>query len=157
MSSRTVDPKEYNHRAELLRRFLPKLPAKRRRHYIDNFDLLKNYLEIKAFLGRVPREIEMGQQGRYARNNYRNHFGSYENFLRIIEEIPPRTYQRRDRSKPPPRKEPQPSHIELIQEFRRLKDELQRVPTMADIDEHSKYKSDIFRKAFVDFDKLAGV
>ena len=82
---------------KLIRRFtkyLAGINQRRSAAYIDDLSLLENYLTVKRRLGRVPSEAEVGKLGKYPRNNYRNHFGLYRNFLSIIGEPQPITARR---------------------------------------------------------------
>lgn len=174
----TFDEHEFQRLSELLKKYLRSRPdAKRKRSvsYIDDFDLLRNYLEVKAKLGYIPREAELGRHGRYSRNNYRNHFGTYGQFLVILgERKPPTTpppnviapYMPRGRSKKglaivaengpgylsKPQKEP--VVLDLIKEYHRLKAKLGRPPKPKDIDNHSVYPLEVFNRVFYTLDRL---
>ena len=167
---RQFNVKEYKAFTKSLSAHIAGKPRSRSTSYIDDFDLLKNYLEVKYILKRVPLELEMGKHGRFARNNYRHHFGSYRNFLRIIGE-PPTAVEHVERSLTRRRKRQEGPHVftepeqtgtgqgqtvlDYLRTFQRLRDTLGRVPTAEDLARETNMPAEEVKKLFVDLDKAA--
>ena len=160
---------------ERLRAYLARLDEKRSVAYIDDFELLKNYLAVKKRLGRIPREVQIGKYGRYARNNYRNHFTSYINFLTIIGEDPEwiaqwrKKYDRSQKRVPASNLndtrqqfirsgKPEPSATKILPKYQSLKRRLHREPTVEELFGSSDSSSKAFLKAISRLDRyLQGI
>jgi len=123
----TISEEEYRGYAERLQAYLGNILKHRETKVkrIDDFELLKTYCEVKSRLGREPREADVGRSLKHSRNTFRNHFGSYENFLAVIGVIegPPEERPIIPRSKLV-WDEDRPRVIDLIREFRKVKEQL---------------------------------
>lgn len=119
------------------------------RNRIDDFELLRNYLAVRNHLKRIPIEFEVGKLGKYSKNNYRHHFGSYDTFLEIIGEKDP------TKPKPIPKSAPPPPHkessiFELMREYEALSNRLGRPAKLSDIAQLLPEKVEDYRKTFGD-------
>ena len=149
-----IDQKEYKECFARLKKFL----ATEEQHEasssrIDDTELLTNYLEVKTILGYVPGELELHKTGRLGRGIYRKRYRTYLRFLEIIGHRD-QFVSRLENTMRMHEQIPEPSVIELILEFRRLKDKLGKIPTFDDIAKHSAYPVAIYKKVFVSLDAL---
>jgi hypothetical protein len=155
----TYKEDEYQKYAERLHSYLGnilKSRANSKVKRIDDFELLRTYCEVKARLGREPREADVGRSLKHSRNTFRNHFGSYDNFLAVIGVIegPPEERPIIPRSKLVWDEE-RPRIIDLIREFRKVKEKLGRTPTYEELGKMSRFEDETFRKVILDPDKLS--
>ncbi len=154
----TVRDDEYQKYAERLHSYLGNVLRHRETKVkrIDDFELLRTYCEVKARLGREPREADVGRSLKHSRNTFRNHFGSYENFLAVIGVIegPPEERPAVPRSRLVWDEE-RPRVIDLIREFRKVKEQLGRTPTFDELGKLSRFEGETFRKLILDPDRLS--
>ena len=146
------DDKEFERLSLVLKEFLIKERKRPAGSRVDDFDLLRNYLEIKTVLRRVPKSKEMIMHGRYALNTYRNHFGGYREFLVLIGDLP-EEFTENDLSEETEQVY-LPSVLQLIQEMQRIRSQLGHFPSLEEIDAHAKYASKIYMHVFKDMKKL---
>lgn len=148
-----METDEYKLHESRLRAYLEKVSRRYAPSRIDDFALLRNYHDVKKLLGRIPIEAEIGKYGRFARNDYRNHFGSYQNFLVIIGEIDGDVVIPQPRVQP--RVQPTVRLIDLFREYEALSRSLGRPAGWADIEQHFPDRIEIYRKNFKDLDRVA--
>lgn len=135
--------KEFKERADRLTQFMQEHPKGKRLSYINHLDLLEAYLDVKEKVGRVPRTEDIRVQCRYSLNSYRNHFGSYREFLAIVGDEKEWIEQHLEdgssavavstaRRKEPIVTIPQPTVWEFAREIVRLGEKIGRSPSKAE-------------------------
>jgi len=92
---------------------------------IPEHELLEELRHVYAELGRTPTQIEMRECSDFSERPYIDKFGSWNDALRRAD-IPIASYG-------------EISEDDLLDEVRRLRDKLDRVPTLGDLQEHGQY------------------
>jgi hypothetical protein len=101
---------------------------------ITESDLVKELKRIAEKLERTPTSRDMAELGEYASSSYTNTFGSWND---AIQEANLEITRHRHISK-----------SELIEELKRLADELERTPTSRDMIEHGNHSPTSYTRAF---------
>jgi hypothetical protein len=90
---------------------------------------------LRDELGHVPSSREMDAHGKFSRVTYRNRWGSWNEALEAAG-LTPRTQAQKL------------SRTDLLDELRRLADDLGRVPTTTDMADHGAYSHSIYYARF---------
>jgi hypothetical protein len=80
------DETRFQECAARLEKHVREHPKGKRSSYLNHMDLLRAYFDVKDLVGRVPHVEDMRTHGKFSLNSYRNHFGSYREFLQLIGE-----------------------------------------------------------------------
>lgn len=104
---------------------------------ISDEELLEGIKKLAEELGRPPTSPEMESMGRFSMIVYPRRFGSWNKALEMAG------YEIHL-----PRKAHDKSNEELLEEIRRLRDDLDRRPTITDMDERGAYSSKVYRSRF---------
>jgi len=102
---------------------------------IPRSDLLDELRRLTDDLGQPPSMAEMNDRGRYSAATYVNRFGSWNDALRESGQTP----------------RVNATDTELLDELRRLADELDRSPSVSDVDEHGRYTAAAYIHRFGSF------
>lgn len=109
------------------------------RKKIPRSDLLDELQRLADDLGRSPMTAEMDDCGKYSASTYQNRFGSWNDALRECG-LAPRE-----------KEDVELTDEELLDELRRLADDLDRSPTMQDVREHGAYSPVTYHNRFGSF------
>ena len=101
---------------------------------VTRTSLVSELRNLRDEIGRTPRQKDMREHGNHASSTYRTEFGSWNGALQAAGMKP---NQRKDITRQ-----------ELVEELHRLRSDLDRVPTQADIREHSKFSIRPFNTKF---------
>lgn len=110
-------------------------------------DLLTELQQLAEELGRPPTSREMDEKGTYSRVVYRNRFDSWNDAL-VAAGLDQRTQGTTI------------SREDLLEELRRLADELERPPNTTDMEENGKYSQGVYYRRFGSWEealKSAGI
>jgi hypothetical protein len=160
----TLDPR-FIECADRLSKHVEQHPKGKRSSYLNHIDLLKAYFEVKTVVKRIPHVEDMRTHGKYSLNSYRNHFGSYREFLLVIGEeaewmaqliaakrLPP-TLKRSVRN-PDPLPPPQRSLLEFMLEIQRHQQQLGRPLTREEIMLTAQHQFNSVLDQIIDLDKF---
>ncbi len=159
------DDTRFQECAERLEKHVKEHPKGKRSSYISHLDLLRAYFDVKEIVGRVPHVEDMRNHGKYSLNSYRNHFGSYREFLQLIGEeeewmaqliaskhVPP-SLKRPSRGLAP-LPPPQRSLLEFMLEIQRHQQQLGRPLTKEEIILAAQHQFSAVLSQIVDIDKF---
>lgn len=99
---------------------------------ITKDNLVLNFLDVFNKLEKIPTTSDMNKNGIYSVSTYEKHFKSWNNFL-VTQDIKPT-------------KRHVISKGEMVNEFKKLKSKLKKVPTKAEFDTHSDFSSSSFTR-----------
>ncbi len=151
--------------ADRLAKHVREHPKGKRSSYLGYLDLLRAYFDVRDIVGRVPHVEDMRMHGRYSLNSYRNHFGSYREFLQVIGEeeewmaqliaakrVPPsvRRLPRGMAPLPPPQK----SLLEFMLEIQRHQQKAGRPLTKEEIIQAAQHQFNSVLSQIVDIDQF---
>lgn len=105
------------------------------RKYRSTKDLLTELQQLAEELGHPPTSREMDEEGAYSRVVYRNRFNSWNDAL-VAAGLDQRTQGTKI------------SRVDLLEELRRLADELERPPKTNDMEENGKYSQGVYYRRF---------
>ncbi|MFC5972062.1 homing endonuclease associated repeat-containing protein [Halomarina salina] len=97
-------------------------------------ELIEALCELAEEVGGTPTRTQMNEQGRYSGQPYYTKFGSWNDALKAAGMGP------NHRNTVP--------EEELIEELRRVAEEVERVPRMADMDEHGRFSASAYHRRF---------
>ena len=109
-------------------------PHADRRHRSTD-ELLTELQQLADELGHSPTSREMDEEGSYSRGVYRNRFNSWNDAL-VAAGLDRRTQGTKI------------SRVDLLEELRRLADELERPPKTTDMDKYGKYSQGVYYRRF---------
>lgn len=92
---------------------------------VSDSELIEALEELAAELGRTPTKQEMEEKGRFGRNTYNKHFGSWNNALEKCGLEPNKIHGI--------------GKTELLNEIKNLADELGETPTQKDMREYGRF------------------
>lgn len=104
------------------------------KYKITNQQLINAYFNLKRNLGTPVRIEDMDALGLYSSSVYRKRWGSWNEFLKSINE--------------PLLQEKKISKERLIEEFKRLKEMIGKIPTVNDMKQHAKFSVATYERAF---------
>lgn len=92
---------------------------------VNDSELLEALQDLAAELGRAPTKQEMEEKGRFGRNTYNNHFGTWNKALEKCGLEPNKTHGI--------------EKAELLNEIQKLAEKLGSAPTQQDMREYGRY------------------
>lgn len=95
--------------------------------------LLRELRRLADRIGDAPTALQMDERGPYWASTYVNHFGSWNAALEAAD-FEPRT--------------PRAPTPVLLEDLRRVADELEKTPTIAEYDDHGTYSASTYRHRF---------
>jgi hypothetical protein len=98
-------------------------------------DLLDELYRLRDELGKVPTSRDMDEHGAFSRGTYRNRWGSWNDALEAAGLTPQTEGEKISRN-------------DLLEELRRLADELGRQPSTSDMDEQGAYSDGVYYSHF---------
>lgn len=114
----------------------------RGRPMIPETDLRRELHRLRDELDRVPTSTDMNEHGEYSHNPYVARFDSWNGALRAVG-FEPRNERATDEA--------------LIEDYRRVAQDLGRVPSKADLDEHGRWSRTTYIRNLGGMDKMAAV
>lgn len=114
--------------------FLKKLKLKPLAYRPTNEELIDEYFRLKKELRRQPTVLEMELKGRFAKNTYRNRWGSWVNFLNVVGDKPLRGTSY--------------SEQELIQNYQMVRRKLGYVPALTELEKQGKFNGNQYYHLF---------
>ena len=114
--------------------FLKKLKLEPLVYRPTNEELIDAYFRLKKELRRQPTPLDMELKGRFAKNTYRNRWGSWVNFLNVVgdKSLHGISY----------------SEQELTQNYQMVREKLGYVPTLAELEKHGKFMAEQYYRTF---------
>ena len=160
-----TDDRRFAECAERLSKHVELHPKGKRASYLNHLDLLRAYFDVKAIVRRIPHVEDMRAHGKYSLNSYRNHFGSYREFLQLIGEeeewmaqliaarrLPPTVKRSIRQTQPLP--PPQKSLLEFMLEIQRHQQNLGRPLTKEEIIRAASHEFNSVIDQIVDLEKF---
>jgi hypothetical protein len=151
--------------ADRLSKHVEQHPKGKRSSYLNHIDLLRAYFDVKSIVKRIPHVEDMRTHGKYSLNSYRNHFGSYREFLLVIGEeeewmaqliaakrLPPAL--KRSVRHPAPLPPPQKSLLEFMLEIQRHQQQLGRPLTKEEILLAARHQFNSVLDQIIDLEKF---
>lgn len=114
--------------------FLKKLKLEPLVYRPTDQELIDEYFRMKRKLRRQPTVLEMELKSRFAKNTYRNRWGSWVNFLNVVGDKSLRRIFY--------------SEQELIQNYQMVRRKLGYVPTMTELEKQGKFNGNQYYRLF---------
>jgi hypothetical protein len=107
---------------------------------VPNEELDRNYDELKKELGRIPRRIDLKTHGTYSQRMYSTHFGTFTKYR----------LSRGD----DPKNQPLPTREEILREYKRVKENLGKVPLSTEFYRFGKFRAEIIKQVVGGYEEL---
>ena len=115
-------------------------PERRKNKRATDEELIEDYQRVKDILGKQPMTVDYKEHGQYALNTFINRWGSWSDFLKVVGDIPSDLREVTDK--------------ELIVNYKQVRDELGKIPTIKQLQELGMIGIYHYQKRFGSYKKF---